>query len=409
MHPLAILRVWRDLRGNPGGLLEEAVEIASYLLPKDVDIVSSRARNSNEEIVYKSIRDPIRPYLLSNKLPIPVAILVNANSASASEIVSGALQDYDAAVIIGPSRTYGKGLVQKIMPLPYDSALKFTVARYYTPSGRCIQSIKYNGGRGEDSDKVDTSIATDGRAEVADKDKKEFLTKHGRVVRDGGGIEPDILVPPIKIGPAENALVDSQFFFQFAGSYVEKHPNLLPKLNEQSQSLQQARKSDTRMLSGTEYLALDPAPKLEGLDTASSDLYTEFRQFVAEKIAKKEITNTGFAKELAALKTALASSGVSSAATVDVDKLQSKLDGQLLADLDKNKGFITEDLIFAVAQRAIPDRLLIQRTVAIDPQVQSAVDAIKDPIKYYQMLFKGPSLPQIRGTGNFVTKDGFFD
>jgi hypothetical protein len=159
-----------------------------------------------------------------------LAVLVNGGSASASEIVSGAVQDLDAGVIIGPERTYGKGLVQKIVPLPYDAALKYTVAKYYTPSGRCIQSVKYLGGRDSETSKTiskdvskdiskefpdiqmnkkpqsdneldkkrmienENERTGDGATLVGENDRRVFYTKGGRVVKDGGGIEPDIVV-----------------------------------------------------------------------------------------------------------------------------------------------------------------------------------------------------------------------
>ena len=402
--------------GNPGGLLEAAVEVSSYLLPLDVDIVSSKSK-TGEEIAYKSNREPIRPVLkesgnrthnskhnpnsyprsnpnLNVGLPIPVAVLVNSGSASASEIVSGALQDYDAALIVGPGKTFGKGLVQRIVPLPYDSALKFTIARYYTPSGRCIQSINYSGGR-ESAPGADSGVSdAAGSAAVADKDRNTFLTKHGRIVRDGGGVEPDVTVPPIKIGPLESMLVDNNVFFQFAGRYLDNHPNLLPRLNEQSRALMEAHRNDKRMIQGFEYMALDPPEKLLGLDTERpSDLYSDFRKFVNEKASRKEFVSgaSGNAERgLSSLKTAFVASGLDSAAK-EVDTLREKVEKTLLRDMDKSEVIkdIRADVEFSIASRAMPDRLLIQRTVVVDPQVLRAVEAVKNPEAYYSSLFKG--------------------
>eukprot|EP01035_Chromulina_nebulosa_P017814 gene17814-23424_t len=143
-----------DLRGNPGGLLDAAIEIASYLVPAKSNIVTSKSKDGTE-ITYRSTIDPIRPPGMK------LAVLVNGGSASAAEIVAGAIQDLDAGVIVGSSKTYGKGLVQKVAPLPYDSALKYTVARYYTPSGRCIQATTYSGGRDDYK-----TIINDGAEEV---------------------------------------------------------------------------------------------------------------------------------------------------------------------------------------------------------------------------------------------------
>mmetsp|Transcript_19059 Transcript_19059/g.18390 ORF Transcript_19059/g.18390 Transcript_19059/m.18390 type:complete len:1062 (-) Transcript_19059:391-3576(-) len=171
-----------DLRGNPGGLLDAAVEIASYLVPSKSEIVSAKSRNG-EEVVYKSVIDPIRP------AGMKLAVMVNGGSASASEIVAGAVQDLDAGIIVGPDKTYGKGLVQKITPLPYDNALKYTIAKYYTPSGRCIQRIGYTGGRDAIVAKADTGIMDEKAAKEANEGvindiKNKELNKNNEDIKD---------------------------------------------------------------------------------------------------------------------------------------------------------------------------------------------------------------------------------
>ena len=190
-------------------------QISSYLIPGQKEIVSSRGRDG-QEVIYKTTIDPIVP---SN---MPLVVLVNGASASASEIVSGAIQDLDAGVIMGPTKTYGKGLVQKLRSLPLNTALKYTVAKYYTPSGRCIQSVNYQGIKSSGSDSNnnnggETSTPEGGGSlqyedeegkvlgsAVKEADRKEFRTAAGRIVRDGGGIEPDVIVTAIKAGPAES-------------------------------------------------------------------------------------------------------------------------------------------------------------------------------------------------------------
>lgn len=213
-----------------------------------MNIVSSKGR-SQGEVYYKSTGPPIRPMVnvrvkgSVELLPIPVAVLVNSGTASASEIVSGALQDYDAAVIVGPSRTFGKGLVQKIVPLPDSAALKFTSSKYYTPSGRCIQAVDYRGGRDLASPENGKNLITakslfgdrmgSGIA-IPESKRQEFRTQHGRIVKDGGGVEPDVAVAPLELGPAETILVSRNLFFKFASEYLSKHPDLVARLNEQA-------------------------------------------------------------------------------------------------------------------------------------------------------------------------------
>ena len=177
-----------DMRGNPGGLLTSAVDVASLLVPKGSDIVSAKGRGF-PGVLYRSRVDPVLDP--STKL----AVLVNRGTASAAEIVSGAVQDLDVGIIVGSDRTFGKGLVQNVEELPFGTALKFTVAKYYTPSGRCIQGVNYKEGGGlrEEDGKYTAS-------KIPKKQRAVFYTKNGRVVRDGGGIEADFKVEAPKVG-----------------------------------------------------------------------------------------------------------------------------------------------------------------------------------------------------------------
>ena len=311
-------------------------------------------------------------------------------------------------MVVGPSRTYGKGLVQKIVPLPYNSALKYTIARYYTPSGRCIQSVNYNGGRGEDlvasASPISSISSPDMGSVVPDADRKSFLTQHGRTVLDGGGIEPDIHVDKIQIGPAETMLVDGNMFFRFAGEYMKEHPNLLKQLESQHKKNVVGEK----MLTGTEYFALEPLSEWQGLeDKDVNKIFEEFRRYISKKIASEEFdASSAFQKDLASLKTTFTSKGFENSAK-EVDILKSSVKKEFFADLDLNKKFIKEDLVFALASRAIPDRLLVQRTVNIDPQVNKALEIVKDPESYYRSLIKGPALVQVRGTGTGPIRDAY--
>ena len=200
-------RLVLDLRSNGGGLLNEAVNIVSLFVPKGSVVVTSKGRVAGAEQVYKTTTDPI-------DLEIPIVVLVDSGSASASEIVSGALQDLDRATIIG-TRTYGKGLVQSIRPLPYDGQLKVTTAKYYTPSGRCVQAIDYSH-RNEDG-----SVG-----HIPDSLTHEFKTLHGRTVRDGGGITPDFEVKGHKYSRLTYSIVLNGIVDQYSMKYVREHEAL---------------------------------------------------------------------------------------------------------------------------------------------------------------------------------------
>jgi len=199
-------RLVLDLRGNGGGVMNEAVNIVSLFVPKGSVVLTSKGKSAKEQ-VYKTTTDPIDS-------EIPILVLVDGGSASASEIVSGALQDYDRATIVG-TRTYGKGLVQSIRPLPYDGQLKVTTAKYYTPSGRCVQAIDYSH-RNEDG-----SVG-----HIPDSLTHSFTTAHGRTVRDGGGITPDFVVKGHRYSRLTYSVVYSGILEQYALEYVKKHASI---------------------------------------------------------------------------------------------------------------------------------------------------------------------------------------
>ena len=198
-----------DLRGNGGGLMSEAIDIVSLFVPKGTMVVSQKGKvpEMNEEFYTTS--EPI-------DTEIPMMVLVNSGSASSSEIVAGALQDLDRAVIAGV-RTFGKGLVQNIRPVAYDNSLKLTIAKYYTPSGRCVQAIDYSN-RNEDG-----SVGF-----VADSLKKEFKTAAGRSVYDGGGITPDVIVETEYYSRPMVALIYSNILNDFAIEYFKTHMEIAP-------------------------------------------------------------------------------------------------------------------------------------------------------------------------------------
>ncbi|QYS87908.1 S41 family peptidase [Flavobacterium davisii] len=205
-----------DLRGNPGGLLHEAVNICNLFVPAGEIIVTTKSKVEKHNNVYRTSKQPV-------DLEIPLAIIVDGKSASASEIVSGALQDLDRAVIIG-SRSFGKGLVQRPIDLTYGTQLKVTISRYYTPSGRCIQALDYS-----KKDANGKAIRTDA------KNYNAFKTRKGRTVYDGGGILPDIELEESKTSTIADALLRADAIFSYANQYYYKNPNLgntIPNLGD---------------------------------------------------------------------------------------------------------------------------------------------------------------------------------
>ncbi|MBP6373741.1 MAG: S41 family peptidase [Flavobacterium sp.] len=255
-----------DLRGNPGGLLNEAVSICNLFLPKDEIIVTTKSRIEKHNNTYKTTRDPI-------DASIPLVVIVDGKSASASEIVAGALQDLDRAVVLG-SRSYGKGLVQRPIDLTYGTQLKVTISRYYTPSGRCIQALDY-----ANKDK-------DGKAQrTAAENYNQFKTKNGRSVYDGGGILPDVVLEETQTSPIAEALQKNDGIFNFVTEYYYKNPNLgnqIPVITEADFAQFKAFLKRTKFKFDTEseqaLLHLLAATKKEKLDAAVS---TEYQQLAA--------------------------------------------------------------------------------------------------------------------------------
>ncbi|WP_073570881.1 S41 family peptidase [Algoriphagus zhangzhouensis] len=196
-----------DLRDNPGGLVNEAIEIVNLFIPKGKEVVKTIGKLENVNFTYKTTKTPVDK-------DIPMVVLINERSASASEIVAGSLQDYDRAVLIG-RKSFGKGLVQTTIPLTYNAQMKVTTAKYYIPSGRCIQAIDYAQSR-ENGEIVS----------VPDSLRKEFKTSNGRIVLDGAGIEPDEEVESKRYAPITYSLVARNHVFDFATEYFYRHPSI---------------------------------------------------------------------------------------------------------------------------------------------------------------------------------------
>ncbi len=257
-----------DLRGNPGGLLNEAVAICNLFVPKNEIIVTTKSKIEKHNTTFKTTRDPI-------DTEIPLVVIVNGKSASASEIVAGALQDLDRAVIIG-SRSFGKGLVQRPIDLCYGTQIKITISRYYTPSGRCIQALDYS-----HKDKDGKAIRT------ASTDYNAFKTRKGRTVFDGGGILPDVVMDETKLSTISDALVKNEGIFNFVTNYYYKNPNLgttIPTITD------------------ADFVAFKTFLKTENF---SFDTETELALKKTLAVAKKENLDTSIAVEYQQLLSAL--------------------------------------------------------------------------------------------------------
>ena len=262
-----------DLRSNGGGILQEAVKIVNLFVNKDVEVVSQKGKIKEKNFTYSTQSMPLEPSL-------PLVVLVNSHSASASEIVAGSLQDLDRAIVIG-QRSYGKGLVQQTFNLPYNSLVKITIAKYYIPSGRCIQEIDYT------HRKDDGSVV-----KVADSLIHEFKTKDGRSVYDGSGIYPDIFIKPDHFANVTQALVGKLMVFDYATRYRDTHPSI----DLHTFSLSDADYADfVKFLDGKNYTYNTGSEKLlDNLKTEATkekqfgEIQTEYDALKAKMVASKK-------------------------------------------------------------------------------------------------------------------------
>lgn len=319
-----------DVRGNPGGLLQEAVNIVNVFVPRGIEVVSTRGKIKDADKVYKTLNNPI-------DTAIPLVVLTNRSSASASEIVSGGLQDLDRAVVIG-TRTFGKGLVQNTRPLNYGTQIKITTAKYYTPSGRCIQALDYSH-RNEDG-----SVGS-----VPDSLKKEFKTKGGRSVYDGGGVEPDVLVKQRPLASITESLLNKQLLFDYATYYRAKHPQIA------SANMFQLTESD----------------------------FQDFKNFIANKDYDYQ-TNTE--KELESFRKKAEEEKYWDAIKDQYEALKKNLAHDKQADLDKNKDEIIELLTEEIARRYYYQRARYETGLKADDDVKEAVGLLSNSSKYKGIL-----------------------
>ena len=319
-----------DLRNNPGGLINEAVDITNLFIPKNTEVVSTKGKVKQFDNSYKSSEEP-------TCLTIPLIILVNSNTASASEIVAGALQDLDRAVVIG-SRTFGKGLVQATRELSYNSHLKVTTAKYYIPSGRCIQAIDY-AHRNEDG-----SIAS-----IPDSLTQAFTTKNGRVVRDGGGISPDIEVEKEQKLNISYYLFSQNMFFDFASDFVSRNKKIAtPELFQ---------------LSETDYL--------------------DFKAFLKTREFSYTLKSAEYLKKL---KEIIDFEGYDEMAKEEFTALENKLVENTERDLDLFRTDIEKQLTNEIIKRYYYQKGEIRYQLKDDLELKKALEIFADPDEYETLL-----------------------
>jgi carboxyl-terminal processing protease len=321
-----------DLRGNPGGLLHEAVNVSNVFVEKGKKIVVQKGKVRANDWTYNTLNDPVDP-------EIPLVILTDNGSASASEIVSGVMQDYDRGVLIG-RRTFGKGLVQIERPLSYDAVVKITTAKYYTPTGRCIQAIDYSN-RNEDG-----SVG-----KIPDSLKNEFRTANGRLVFDGGGIDPDVEVKTFDFAPITYSLMNKDLIFNYATEYYYKNDGKVPTVP-----------NDVR-LTDAEYNDF-----VKWLSNKEFDYTTQVEKKTEEliKTAKKE-------KEYESLKKYFDDLERASKHNKNQDLITFKDEIQMLLEQE-------------LAGRYFLERGIIESTFGKDPDVQMAVEVLNDPERYKKIL-----------------------
>jgi carboxyl-terminal processing protease len=318
-----------DLRGNPGGLLNEAVNICNLFVPKNEIIVTTKSKNSKYNNTYKTNKDPV-------DTEIPLVVIVDGKSASASEIVSGALQDLDRAVVIG-SRSFGKGLVQRPIDLTYGAQVKVTISKYYTPSGRCIQALNYS-----QKDKNGKAIRTE------EKNFNAFKTKKGRTVYDGGGILPDVVLENTKTSAIAEALQKNDGIFNYVTYYYYKNPTLGDKIP----TLTDTDLNDFKAFLKREKIAFDTETEVALKSTLEK--------------AKKENVDAAIATEYQQLLSAL-------------EKSEETL-------IDKNQKEIKNLILDEIIKRYQYKEGLYQYYIKSNFEIKKSIEVLNDKSKYNSIL-----------------------
>ena len=322
-----------DLRNNGGGSVSEAVSIINMFLPKGKTVLKMQGKLQRSNKEYKTSVEPVDSVM-------PMVVLVNGNSASASEIMSGSLQDYDRAIILG-TRTYGKGLVQTTMDLPYNGQMKLTTAKYYIPSGRCVQALNYKHAKGGYVEHVPDSLT------------KVFYTANGREVRDGGGVKPDVEVKPDSLPNIAFYLAgardSNEVMLNYEVDYIAKHPAIAP-----------------------------------AKDFALTDAdYDEFKARVLKADFKYDRETEKYLKDLEKL---AKFEGYYDDAKPEFEALKKKLSHNVVKDLDYNKEYIKQLLENEIVAAYYFQAGAIQNSLRYDKQIKEAVKLLNSPEEYGKIL-----------------------
>ena len=322
-----------DLRNNGGGSVSEAVSIINMFLPKGKTVLKMQGKLQRSNKEYKTSVEPVDSVM-------PMVVLVNGNSASASEIMSGSLQDYDRAIILG-TRTYGKGLVQTTMNLPYNGQMKLTTAKYYIPSGRCVQALNYKHSKGGYVEHVPDSLT------------KVFYTANGREVRDGGGVKPDVEVKPDSLPNIAFYLAgardSNEVMLNYEVDYIAKHPTIAP-----------------------------------AKDFALTDAdYDEFKARVLKADFKYDRETEKYLKDLEKL---AKFEGYYDDAKPEFEALKKKLSHNVAKDLDYNKEYIKQLLENEIVAAYYFQAGAIQNSLRYDKQIKEAVKLLNSPEEYGKIL-----------------------
>ena len=350
-----------DLRGNGGGSEQEAVDILNLWLPKGITVVENRGKFKHASKEYKTRVEPLDTVM-------PIVVLVNGETASASEITSGAIQDLDRGIVLG-TRTYGKGLVQIPIDLPYNTNMKVTTSKYYIPSGRCIQAINYKKGSGGYREHIPDSLT------------KVFFTRNGREVRDGGGIKPDVevkgdTIPNIAFYLSASGQDSTEVMFDYVVEYIAQHPTIAPAAEFHISDADWQAFKERVIKSGFTY---DPVSK------------KQFAELV--KTAKFE--------------------GYYDDAKPAFDELEKKLNHDVAFGLDRNEETIRRILESEIISAYYYQAGAIEASLNYDKQLKEAIRLLKNPEEYKKLL--APQKPKdtscqpikLRGksTGDFTQKE----
>jgi carboxyl-terminal processing protease len=319
-----------DLRDNGGGLLNEAVNISNIFIDKGQLVVTTKGKLEEMNATYNALN-------AATDTEIPLAVLINSSSASASEIVAGVMQDYDRGILVG-RKSYGKGLVQRTLPLSYNSQMKVTIAKYYTPSGRCIQAIDYS------SRNPDGSVG-----KIADSLKTAFRTENGRPVYDGGGIDPDVQVERPRLSPVAIGLLKEDLIFKFANQYSGTVPQI-----QNAQSFELPEK-----------------------------LYLDFKKWVNDKTFSY---SSPLQTKIDELKVTAERYGETDKIGQALKQLEAALSRDVQSDMEKSKEEIKYLIKEEFAMRQHLERGQIEASFSFDNDLKRAIQLLNNPVEYNKIL-----------------------